>query len=194
MRADPWCPTLSQSNWTENFDSLADLIASYPQITRETHFVFVPGPLDITGSSALPRRPILSAFTTNLRNKIPKVYFTSNPCRLKFFGQEIVIFREDTMARMLRNQLALSRMSLAKIWDDMYVWKVHSLRQRHWCWAQLVQSILDQSHLIPLTTHIQPVLPDFDHAFRLYPLPTAVSSYLVATTPKHKALLGDSGR
>jgi len=107
MRADPWCPTLSQSNWTENFDSLADLIASYPQITRETHFVFVPGPLDITGSSALPRRPILSAFTANLRNKIPKVYFTSNPCRLKFFGQEIVIFREDTMARMLRNTVGV---------------------------------------------------------------------------------------
>lgn len=38
----------------------------------------------------------------------------------------------------------------------------------------LVQSILDQGHLTPLTTHIQPVLPDFDHALRLYPLPTAV--------------------
>lgn len=143
--------------YQENFDSLADLIASYPQITRETHFVFVPGPLDITGSSALPRRPILSTFTSHLRSKIPKVHFTSNPCRLKFFGQEIVIFREDTMARMLRNTIGIKPNVTGE-----------DLRR------YLVQSILDQSHLTPLTTHIQPVLPDFDHALRLYPLPTAV--------------------
>lgn len=141
----------------ENFDSLADLIASYPQITRETHFVFIPGPLDITGNSTLPRRPILSTFTSNLRSKIPKVHFTSNPCRLKFFGQEVVIFREDTMARMLRNTIGIKPNVTGE-----------DLRR------YLVQSILDQSHLTPLTTHIQPVLPDFDHALRLYPLPTAV--------------------
>ncbi|KAG6378675.1 hypothetical protein JVT61DRAFT_12946 [Boletus reticuloceps] len=34
------------SHYTENFDSLGQLIASYPQITRTTCFVFVPGPLD----------------------------------------------------------------------------------------------------------------------------------------------------
>ena len=39
---------------------------------------------------------------------------------------------------------------------------------------QLVQSILDQSHLTPSTTYIQPVLPEYDHAMRLYPLPTCV--------------------
>lgn len=27
----------------------------------------------------------------------------SNPCRLKFFAQEIVIYRDDLMSRMLRN-------------------------------------------------------------------------------------------
>ena len=40
---------------------------------------------------------------------------------------------------------------------------------------KLVQSILDQSHLCPLVCNIQPVLPDYDHGLRLYPLPTAVS-------------------
>jgi hypothetical protein len=39
---------------------------------------------------------------------------------------------------------------------------------------QLVQSILDQSHLAPFTTHIQPILAEYDHAMRLYPLPTCV--------------------
>lgn len=27
----------------------------------------------------------------------------SNPCRIRFFNQEIVIFRENIMGRMLRN-------------------------------------------------------------------------------------------
>jgi DNA polymerase epsilon subunit 2 len=89
--------------WLENFDALADLIASYPMITRSTHFVFVPGPLDMTMNSTLPRRPLLSSFVGRLKAKIPKVHFATNPCRIKFFDQEIVIFRDDSMARMLRN-------------------------------------------------------------------------------------------
>jgi DNA polymerase epsilon subunit 2 len=87
----------------ENFDALADLIASYPSITRSTHFVLVPGPLDITVNSTLPRRPLLSSFVSRLKAKVPKIHFATNPCRIKFFDQEIVIFREDLMARMLRN-------------------------------------------------------------------------------------------
>ena len=87
----------------EGFDSLADLIASYTLITRRTHFVFVPGPLDLTVNSVLPRKPLLSSFTARLQSKIPKVHMASNPCRLKFFGQEIVVFRDDVMSRMLRN-------------------------------------------------------------------------------------------
>lgn len=88
---------------TDDLDSLAELISSYPLITRSTHFVFVPGPLDITANAILPRRPLLPSFTTRLRAKIPQVHFASNPCRIKFFHQEIVVFREDCMAKMLRN-------------------------------------------------------------------------------------------
>lgn len=88
---------------TENFDALADLITAYPLITRSTHFVFIPGPLDITVNSTLPRKPLLSTLTGRLKIRVPKAHFGTNPCRIKFFNQEIVIFREDLMARMLRN-------------------------------------------------------------------------------------------
>ena len=94
------------SCWTqfsENFDALADLIAAYPLISRSTHFLFVPGPLDITMNTTLPRRPLLSSLVGRLKTKVPKAHFGTNPCRIKFFDQEIVIFREDLMARMLRN-------------------------------------------------------------------------------------------
>ena len=88
---------------TENFDRLADLIASYPVIARNTHFVFVPGPLDITANSILPRRPLLSSFVGKIKTSLSKPHFLSNPCRIKCFGQEIVVHRDDMMARMLRN-------------------------------------------------------------------------------------------
>lgn len=96
-------------SYLENFDALADLIAAYPLITRSTHFVFIPGPLDITVNSTLPRRPLLSTLTGRLKSKVPKAHFASNPCRIKFFDQEIVVFREDLMARMLRNVVGVKR-------------------------------------------------------------------------------------
>ncbi|THH14637.1 hypothetical protein EW146_g5729 [Bondarzewia mesenterica] len=142
---------------TEGFDSLADLIASYAHLTHNTHFVLVPGPLDLAMNSILPRRPLLSSFVSRLKSKVPKLHLGSNPCRIKFLGQEIVIFREDMMARMLRNLVGV-KPSVRN--EDL---------KRY-----LVQTILDQSHLTPLTSNIQPVLSEFDHALRLYPLPTAV--------------------
>ncbi|PPQ77434.1 hypothetical protein CVT25_011016 [Psilocybe cyanescens] len=160
--------------YQDNFDSLADLIATYPSITRSTHFVFVPGPLDITVNSTLPRRPLLSSLTGKLKTKVSKTHFASNPCRIKFFDQEIVIFREDLMSKMLRNVVGVK--------PDV---KSEDLKRF------LVQSILDQSHLSPLTINIQPVLSDYDHSLRLYPLPTALvladkyDSYKVTYTGCH---------
>jgi len=143
--------------YQDNFDSLADLIASYPVVTRYTHFVLVPGPLDLTITSILPRKPLMSSFISRMKSRIPKIHFATNPCRIKFCDQEIVILREDLMARMLRN--------LVGVKPDV---RNDDLKR------YLVQSLLDQSHLLPLTYDIQPTLSDFDHTLRLYPLPTAV--------------------
>jgi DNA polymerase epsilon subunit 2 len=88
---------------TERFEALADLLASYPLITRNTHIVLIPGPLDITVNSTLPQKPILSTLTSKLRAKVPRLHLGSNPCRIKFFHQEIVVFRQDSMSKMLRN-------------------------------------------------------------------------------------------
>ncbi|KAF8076498.1 DNA polymerase alpha/epsilon subunit B-domain-containing protein [Lyophyllum atratum] len=88
---------------------------------------------------------------------LPKVHFATNPCRIKFFDQEIVIFREDTMSRMLRNVVGVKP-------------NVSSEHLKRY----LVQTILDQAHLSPLTINVQPTLADYDHSLRLYPLPTAL--------------------
>ncbi|TDL29547.1 epsilon DNA polymerase [Rickenella mellea] len=144
-------------SYHENFDRLADLISSYPAILQSTHFVFVPGPLDLTSNSILPQRPILSSFVSKFKSRVPKAHFMSNPCRIKFFHQEIVIFREDLMARMLRNLVGIK----PDVDNDQL--------KRY-----LVQSIVDQSHLIPLARTIQPTLCEYDHALRLYPAPSTI--------------------
>jgi DNA polymerase epsilon subunit 2 len=93
----------------DNFDALGDLIATYHSVARNTYIVFVPGPLDITINSILPRRPLLSSFVNKLKSRVSRAHFASNPCRIKFFNQEIVIFREDLMAKMLRNVIGVKR-------------------------------------------------------------------------------------
>lgn len=39
----------------------------------------------------------------------------------------------------------------------------------------LVQTVLDQAHLSPLPQTIRPTLWEYDHALRLYPMPTAIA-------------------
>lgn len=69
----------------------------------------MPGPKDFTLNSIMPRKPLLSSFTARLRAKVPHIHFGTNPCRIKFCDQEIVIFREDLMSRMLRNLVAVKK-------------------------------------------------------------------------------------
>jgi DNA polymerase epsilon subunit 2 len=112
-----------------------------------------------------------------LKAKVPKIHFASNPCRIKFFDQEIVIFREDSMARMLRNAVGVKPdVSSEALKRFVGCLLQNTLRILTCNREQLVQSILDQAHLSPLTINIQPTLADYDHSLRLYPLPTAVSS------------------
>lgn len=183
------------------------------------HFVFVPGPADPYDVSnlILPRRPLPATLTKAVRDKLPKVTFASNPCRITYKSQEIVVFRDDLMSRMLRNTVRLKNdlSSLANRellemmqsengeqmlgmsaqmdnWTDDQKGEARSkvlsqfvsLRRSEWLLysstplitvPQLVQTILDQSHLAPLSLQVRPVLWEFDQALRLFPLPTAVS-------------------
>ena len=93
----------------DNFSAFGDLILSYPRCARDMHFVFVPGPTDpydVTGA-ILPRRGLPKSLVKDVKAKLPKVSFPSNPCRITYKSQEIVVMREDLMSRMLRNTVRL---------------------------------------------------------------------------------------
>lgn len=93
---------------TDAFDQLADLLSAFPSVLRNSHFIFVPGPSDPFASPLLPRPALPEILIAKLRVRLgPRAHFASNPARIQYFGQEIVVYRDDVMGRMLRNSVRL---------------------------------------------------------------------------------------
>lgn len=136
------------------FDALGKLLAGFPELAENAHFVLVPGPTDPGVSSAMPRHPLLPLFTDGVRARVKRLTVTTNPCRILFYSREVVIFREDLLQKMRRNCLALPSSRTA---DE-----------------HLVQTVLGQGHLCPLPPLVRPTYWTYEHAMRIYPLPDAL--------------------
>ncbi|KAM9294304.1 DNA polymerase epsilon subunit 2 [Gastrophryne carolinensis] len=134
---------------------LGDVICEYPNIHKSSRFVFVPGPEDPGPSFILPRPPIADHITEEFRQRVPFSIFTTNPCRIQYCTQEIVVFREDLVNKMCRNCVRFPSGNL-----DI---------PNHF-----VKTILSQGHLTPLPLFVSPVYWAYDYALRLYPLPDLV--------------------
>ena len=94
------------------FDALAAVLAGVPELAAAgTVVALVPGPNDPGTCGALPRPPIPAYFAARLLGGpaagLPRVVLTSNPCRVRYFTQEIVVARVDVTAR-LRKRAILS--------------------------------------------------------------------------------------
>jgi DNA polymerase epsilon subunit 2 len=96
------------------------------------------GPLDAGTSVALPRRPIPEQYTKSLRQRVRHITFASNPCRVRYFTQEIVLFREDLLKKMQRH------LAVPLVLDDPTVPDITE---------QLVESLLDQVGMLFISPH-----------------------------------------
>lgn len=101
-----------------SFKLLADAIASAPRIAEQGKFIIIPGNRDPGLSKILPRRAIPDIFLKDLKRKVRHVNFASNPCRLRFFTQEIVFFREDLLRKMQRHTVLPSQVLSKADQDD----------------------------------------------------------------------------
>ncbi len=81
---------------------LSIYLSTHPSINR---FVIVPGSQDPGMARVLPRRPIPDIYREQLQSKVTHIAFASNPCRLRYYTQEIVIFRENLIRKMQRFSL-----------------------------------------------------------------------------------------
>ncbi|PWO00924.1 hypothetical protein FA09DRAFT_119397 [Tilletiopsis washingtonensis] len=159
--AEPHKPA-ALARYQDAFAALGELLLAFPDILASSHFIFVPSSADPFSTSLLPRQPLPDLIADRLRSKVgpaaaARMHFTSNPTRLVYFAQEIVVSRDDTMTRMLRNAVRLK--------DEVADGDLKKF---------LVSTILDQVHLHPLPQSARPVLWEHDHALRLYPMPTAL--------------------
>ncbi|KAF9192802.1 DNA-directed DNA polymerase epsilon, subunit B [Haplosporangium sp. Z 767] len=146
---------LESGQYREGFNTLAELISEFPTMATFSYFIFVPGPNDPWGGSILPRPKIPDFYTAKVRSLVKRSIFASNPCRIKYCDQEIVIFREDILNRLLRN-------CIVPPCGDVLIQK------------QLVRTIIDGAHLCPLPLTTRQVSWAHDHALRLYPVPDAL--------------------
>jgi DNA polymerase epsilon subunit 2 len=169
--------------YQDGFSALGELLVQFPSILKKSHFIFVPSSEDPFSTSSLPRKHLPKSITDKLLQRIlrgtgnnvqmvEKFQFVSNPCRLVYFGQEIVVFRDDLMQRMLRNTIVGVK-ERDNDGDGIEGSRMDLKRY-------LVSTILDQAHLCPLPQSARPVLWEFDHALRLYPMPSAVSQSAIS--------------
>jgi len=144
----------------EHFDQLARLLESFKALMERSCFVIVPGPNDVVAGNGLmlPRHPLPEVIAKGFKDKIPSSTFTSSPCRIKFCTQELVFSRDDICSKM--------RKCSRKPSDDT---PLHE---------HAVKTLVCQGHLAPLPLHAAPIDWGYDHALRLYPLPSLLGASL----------------
>ncbi|CAN1180291.1 DNA polymerase epsilon subunit B [Linum perenne] len=166
------------------FGKLGQMISAHTRLKDQSRFLFIPGPDDAGPSTALPRCPLPKYLTEELRSHIPSAIFSTNPCRIKFYTQEIVFFCHDLQYRMRRSCLIppsteetdddfkhvcfsfTSSLEFASITNEGSI---------SFCFRlQLVATITHQSHLCPLPLIVQPVIWNYDHSLHLYPSPHTI--------------------
>ncbi|KAF8109796.1 hypothetical protein N665_0091s0025 [Sinapis alba] len=147
----------SYSNLRKQFGKLGRMIGNHPRLKESSRFLFIPGPDDAGPSTVLPRCGLPNYLTEELRDVIPNAIFSSNPCRVKFYNQEIVFFRRDLLYQMRRSCLITPSTEET---DDPF--------------KHLVYTITHQSHLCPLPLMVQPIIWNYDHSLRLYPTPHTI--------------------
>eukprot|EP00775_Hariotina_reticulata_P005085 gene5085-5326_t len=86
----------------DGFSQLARLIDTYRDIRDGSRFVFVPGPADPGLGQILPQPRLPTYFTAELHSVLPTAVFATNPCRIKYFSREVVVFRHDLLKAVRR--------------------------------------------------------------------------------------------
>ncbi|KAJ0171930.1 hypothetical protein K1T71_012693 [Dendrolimus kikuchii] len=136
-------------------NSLANLISQFTNLKDHCKFIFVPGRNDPAAANILPRQPLPDYVTKDIKASLgDTVIFTSNPCRIQYCTQEIVVFRQDLVTKMCRNSIHFPESG--DIPDH------------------LTKSLLSQCTLSPLSLGIQPVFWNHADALNLYPIPDLV--------------------
>lgn len=135
--------------------NLSEMICSFPNLRGNSKFIFVPGKGDPVAANILPRPPIPKSITADIQQKLgDSVVFATNPCRLQYCTQEIVLMRQDLVMKMCRNSIHFPE--AGDIPDH------------------LTKTLLSQCTLSPLSLGVQPLYWKHADSLSLYPLPDLI--------------------
>jgi len=144
-------------NLREHFRLLANMISEHQSLAESSKFIFLPGSNDPGFPNIFPRPALPSYIAEEMMKKLPvpeNIHFVSNPCRIQYCTQEIVLFREDIVTKMCRNCVYFPENG------DIP--------------SHFGRTIVSQGHLTPLPQHICPCYWDYDRSMWIYPLPDIV--------------------
>jgi len=151
------------SAYAELLTNFGSLLADFPRILNESEILVIPGPEDPgPTSNVLPRHPIPKFYRKDMMNVLHeacenvRITFSTNPCRVRFYTQQIVFYRDEIVNKMRRFAIQPPDEEKFDIADH------------------LARTMLQQAHLCPLPFQAKPVLWQYDGALRLYPAPHIV--------------------
>lgn len=139
------------------FGELGDMIVNeFKPLAEESTFVIIPSVSDPGPGNVLPRPPMPKMITRQFVQAVgaERVRLATNPCRMRYMTQEIVLLRDDIMQKMVRH------CSIKPDFGESGLMSEH-----------LVKSIVDQSYLCPLPQAARPVLWNHGHSLWLFPNP-----------------------
>lgn len=179
------------------FDSLAEVLEKHPVIAGNVSLVFVPGENDHWQTPVWPKQRIPKLFGSRLSRVARSVQWASNPARMVYLSQEIVLARDDISARFRRNSVVFPLLEakeeqkyedngdeeIVNLSDNdaedqpptlkkkSQIDRLENLPTRVSEARKLVKTILDQGHISPFTKNLKPVVWHLDHTLHLSPLP-----------------------
>jgi len=162
------------ARFREGAAALAALLADFPDVAAAAHFVLVPGPGDPGAAPVLPRPPLPAALCAPLlgAGARARVTLATNPCRLRFFSQEVTVFRAEVTTRLVRASALPPAVPRAP--DAPPGAPAEPPPAPQPLAAHVAATLVAQGHALPLPLASQPVYWEYDHALRLSPTPDAL--------------------
>ena len=183
----------SLAAYRQLFVDLGRLLQNFHALCANSTWVFVPGNRDLSfdGGLLMPRPALSKSLLRPIVQLIgeDRVILATNPCRLRYCTQDIVIVRDELMSKMRRhcvlppNSLhslsgvgtppssssSSSSSICTLVQDDEFDANEEQLMAQH-----LSTTLLSQAHLSPLELNVRPVYWNFDHALHLLPQPDVI--------------------
>lgn len=90
----------------DKLTALAEAIANNcPTIKKETDIILVPSLDDSAAPMIMPRAPLPEKVVCDAKKLLPRLLTATNPCRLQYCTQQIVVCRADLITKLCRNTI-----------------------------------------------------------------------------------------